>query len=98
MTTFQDLPNEIKSKIFEYDPTNRELFNKVIHQIRFATTLFLICERIVGVFQNSKTDCYKKYSYKAPRCYKYFLQSLYWDLFISSLKKKKMISIYVQKG
>lgn len=33
------LPTEIQQKVYEYDPTNKEKFNQVLHQIEYIMVM-----------------------------------------------------------
>lgn len=39
---FQNLPQEIKTKIFEYDRTGKDQFEKTIHHLKFIPVLHVI--------------------------------------------------------
>lgn len=39
---FNRFPNEIKTKIYEFDGTGREMFDKTVHQIKTANMIQMI--------------------------------------------------------
>lgn len=44
---FYELPKEIQDIIFYLDPTKKELFDKVVHQINFIPVL----EHLIGTYE-----------------------------------------------
>ena len=91
---FFRLPNEIKTKIFEFDGTERENFNETVHQIRFGPSLYQI-----KVGRGKESFWWKSVLYSVRYRIqmgsstlmfgKDFMQELYWLRYRESVFKKK---------